>query len=226
MAVRDPLASRRMAVGWRCDGFPWPSLLLLGFGTQDRLLASYMVDPTRLPSRASMLYVDLGSFKSTVDVSNYRVWSYRSGMRPSATIGLGCVGSGLAGPCCDRRAVWNPDGSIALLGGVGGEDVLMRRFSMPIPSGVTFFWTGGVVIRPSIFFPVCVCCHLFRGSQGDGVLCCLRFDAMRSDARIGYCGVMCLGCRLQAGWECEDLWHLPLFRRVPVGVEAIGVGCG
>lgn len=38
-----------------------------------------------------MLYVDLSSFKSTVEISNYRVWLYQSGIRPSATIGLGYV---------------------------------------------------------------------------------------------------------------------------------------
>lgn len=38
-----------------------------------------------------MLYVDLSSFKSTVEVSNYRVWLYQSGIRPSATIGLGVL---------------------------------------------------------------------------------------------------------------------------------------
>ena len=64
-----------------------------------------------------MLYVDLSSFKSTVEVSNYRVWLYQSGIRPSATIGLGCVGSSLADPHYNKQANWNPDGSITLLGG-------------------------------------------------------------------------------------------------------------
>lgn len=85
-----------------------------------------------------MLYVDLSSFKSTVEVSNYRVWLYQSGIRPSATIGLGCVGLSLADPRYNKQANWNPDGSITLLGGAGRENILMQRFSMPIPSGVTF----------------------------------------------------------------------------------------
>lgn len=85
-----------------------------------------------------MLYVDLSSFKSTVQISDYRVWLYQSGIRPSATIGLGCVGSSLANPRYNKQANWNPDGSITLLGGVGRENILMQRFSMPIPSGVTF----------------------------------------------------------------------------------------
>lgn len=85
-----------------------------------------------------MLYVDLSSFKSTVEVSNYTVWLYQSGIRPSATIGLGCVGSSLADPRYNKQANWNPDGSITLLGGVGRENILMQRFFMPIPSGVTF----------------------------------------------------------------------------------------
>lgn len=88
--------------------------------------------------KGNMLYVDLSSFKSTVEVSNYRVWLYQSGIRPSATIGLGCVGSSLADPRYNKQANWNPDGSITLLGGAGRENILMQRFSMPIPSGVTF----------------------------------------------------------------------------------------
>lgn len=66
-----------------------------------------------------MLHVDLSSFKSTVEISNYRVWLYQSGIRPSATIGLGCVGSSLADPHYNKQAKWNPDGSITLLGGIG-----------------------------------------------------------------------------------------------------------
>lgn len=88
--------------------------------------------------KGNMLYVDLSSFKSTVEISNYSVWLYQSGIRPSATIGLGCVGSSLADPHYNKQANWNPDGSITLLGGIGRENILMRRFSMPIPSGVTF----------------------------------------------------------------------------------------
>lgn len=88
--------------------------------------------------KGNMLYVDLSSFKSTVEISNYRVWLYQSGIRPSATIGLGCVGSSLADPHYNKQANWNPDGSITLLGGIGRENILMQRFSMPIPSGVTF----------------------------------------------------------------------------------------
>lgn len=88
--------------------------------------------------KGNMLYVDLSSFKSTVEISDYRVWLYQSGIRPSATIGLGCVGSSLADPHYNKQANWNPDGSITLLGGIGRENILMQRFSMPIPSGVTF----------------------------------------------------------------------------------------
>ena len=88
--------------------------------------------------KGNMLYVDLSSFKSAVEVSNYRVWLYQSGIRPSATIGLGCVGSSLADPHYNKQANWNPDGSITLLGGVGRDNILIQRFSMPIPSGVTF----------------------------------------------------------------------------------------
>ena len=78
-----------------------------------------------------MLYVDLSSFKSTVEVSNYRVWLYQSGIRPSATIGLGCVGSSLADPHYNKQANWNPDGSITLLGGVGRDNTVIQPSTHP-----------------------------------------------------------------------------------------------
>ena len=62
----------------------------------------------------------------------------RAAVLPRATIGLGCVGSSLADPHYNKQANWNPDGSITLLGGVGRDNILIQRFSMPIPSGVTF----------------------------------------------------------------------------------------
>ena len=48
----------------------------------------------------------------------------------------------------------------------------------------------------------------------------LHFDAMQSDARIGYCGAMHLESRLQTGWECEKRGCLPFFRRIPVATDS------
>lgn len=53
----------------------------------------------------------------------------------------------------------------------------------------------------------------------------LHFDAMQSDARIGYCGAMYLESRLQTGWECEKRGCLPFFRRIPVATDSDCVEC-
>jgi hypothetical protein len=53
----------------------------------------------------------------------------------------------------------------------------------------------------------------------------LHFDAMQSDARIGYCGAMHLERRLQTGWECEKRGCLPFFRRIPVATDSDCVEC-
>lgn len=53
----------------------------------------------------------------------------------------------------------------------------------------------------------------------------LHFDAMQSDARIGYCGAMHLESRLQTGWECEKRGYLPFFRRIPVATDSDCVEC-
>lgn len=53
----------------------------------------------------------------------------------------------------------------------------------------------------------------------------LHFDAMQSDARIGYCGAMHLESRLQTGWECEKRGCLPFFRRIPVATDSDCVEC-
>ena len=57
------------------------------------------------------------------------------------------------------------------------------------------------------------------------VCCHLHFDAMQSDARIGYCGAMHLESRLQTGWECEKRGCLPFFRRIPVATDSDCVEC-
>ena len=53
----------------------------------------------------------------------------------------------------------------------------------------------------------------------------LHFDAMQSDARIGYCGAMHLESRLQTGWECEKRGCLPFFRRISVATDSDCVEC-
>lgn len=53
----------------------------------------------------------------------------------------------------------------------------------------------------------------------------LHFDAMQSDARIGYCGAMYLESRLQTGWECEKRGCLPFFRRIPVATDSDCAEC-
>lgn len=53
----------------------------------------------------------------------------------------------------------------------------------------------------------------------------LHFDAMQSDARIGYCGAMHLESRLQTGCECEKRGCLPFFRRIPVATDSACVEC-
>ena len=35
--------------------------------------------------------MDLSSFRSTVKVGDYPVWLFKSGVKPSKTVGLGCV---------------------------------------------------------------------------------------------------------------------------------------
>ena len=88
--------------------------------------------------RDGLIFVDLSSFRSTVNVSNFTVWMFKSGVKPSKTVGLGCVAN-VAGIAYGKQATWNTDGSVALIGGVGSNDVV-QCFSkiIPVPDGVTF----------------------------------------------------------------------------------------
>lgn len=85
-----------------------------------------------------LMFVDLSPFTSTVNVSNFRVWLYQSGVKPSAQSNLGCIGWSARDTHYAKQAVWNTDGSITILGGVGQESVEVQKFVLPVPDGVTF----------------------------------------------------------------------------------------
>ena len=88
--------------------------------------------------RDGLIFVDLSSFRSTVNVGNFTVWMFKSGVKPSKAVSLGCVAN-VAGIAYGKQATWNTDGSAALIGGVGSNDVV-QCFSkiIPVPDGVTF----------------------------------------------------------------------------------------
>ena len=88
--------------------------------------------------RDGLIFVDLSSFRSTVNVGNFTVWMFKSGVKPSKAVGLGCVAN-VAGIAYGKQAAWNTDGSVVLIGGVGSNDVV-QCFSkiIPVPDGVTF----------------------------------------------------------------------------------------
>ena len=88
--------------------------------------------------RDGLIFVDLSSFRSTVNVGNFTVWMFKSGVKPSKAVSLGCVAN-VAGIAYGKQATWNTDGSVVLIGGVGPNDVI-QCFSkiIPVPDGVTF----------------------------------------------------------------------------------------
>lgn len=88
--------------------------------------------------RDGLIFVDLSSFRSTVNIGNFTVRMFKSGVKPSKAVGLGCVAN-VAGIAYEKQATWNTDGSVALIGGVGPNDVI-QCFSkiIPVPDGVTF----------------------------------------------------------------------------------------
>ena len=99
--------------------------------------ASYGASNT-ITVKDGLIFVDLSSFRSTVNVGNFTVWMFKSGVKPSKAVGLGCVAN-VAGIAYGKQATWNTDGSVALIGGVGSNDVV-QCFSkiIPVPDGVTF----------------------------------------------------------------------------------------
>ena len=99
--------------------------------------ASYSASNT-IKVRDGLIFVDLSSFRSAVNTGNFTVWTFKSGVKPSKAVGLGCVAN-VAGIAYGKQATWNTDGSVVLIGGVGPNDVI-QCFSkiIPVPDGVTF----------------------------------------------------------------------------------------
>lgn len=88
--------------------------------------------------RNRLLHVDLSGFRSTVTVSNFSVFRYESGPRPSKTINLGCLWS-ISNGNYGKQARWNTDGTITVIGGLAnGDRCIHTPVTMPIPDGVTF----------------------------------------------------------------------------------------
>lgn len=85
-----------------------------------------------------LIFVDLSSFRSTVKVGDYRVWLFQSGVKPSQTVGLGCVAN-VHGIAYGKQARWNADGSVTLIGGVNSSDIIQCFPKIiPAPDGVEF----------------------------------------------------------------------------------------
>ena len=99
--------------------------------------ASYGASNT-ITVKDGLIFVDLSSFRSTVKVGDYSVWLFKAGVKPSKTIGLGCVAN-VHGTAYGKQARWNADGSVTLIGGVGSSDIV-QCFSktIPVPDGVEF----------------------------------------------------------------------------------------
>lgn len=85
-----------------------------------------------------LLHVNLSGFKSTVNVNNYNVLLYSSGVKPSKNVNLSClwaIPSGNYG----KQATWTTEGSIVVIGGLSnGDRCLHTPLTLPIPEGVTF----------------------------------------------------------------------------------------
>lgn len=99
--------------------------------------ASYGASNT-ITVKDGLIFVNLSSFRSTVKVGDYSVWLFEEGVKPSRTVGLGCVAN-VAGIAYGKQARWNTNGSVTLIGGVGSADIV-QCFSkiIPVPDGVEF----------------------------------------------------------------------------------------
>lgn len=86
-----------------------------------------------------LLHVHLSGFKSTVSLSsNFPVFHYVSGPKPSRAVSLGCLWS-IPGSNFAKQAMWNTDGSVSVIGGMAVNDrCLHTPRTLPIPAGVTF----------------------------------------------------------------------------------------
>ena len=85
-----------------------------------------------------MIIVDLSGFKSNVRVGTFPVWQFQSGIKPSANISLGCIGT-ISGQNYGKQAVWTTAGDVTLTGGVVTGDLLQCYTRvLPVPEGITF----------------------------------------------------------------------------------------
>lgn len=86
-----------------------------------------------------LLHVHLSGFKSTVSLpSDFPVFHYASGPKPSRAVSLGCLWS-IPGSNFAKQARWNTDGSVSVTGGMAVNDrCLHTPRTLPIPAGVTF----------------------------------------------------------------------------------------
>lgn len=86
-----------------------------------------------------LLHVHLSGFKSTVPLSSdFPVFHYASGPKPSRAVSLGCLWS-IPGSNFAKQAKWNTDGSVSVIGGMAANDrCLHTPRTLPIPAGVTF----------------------------------------------------------------------------------------
>ena len=73
-----------------------------------------------------------------MQVGDYHVWLFKVGVKPSKTVGLGCVAN-VNGSAYGKQARWNADGSVTLIGGVGSSDIVQcfPRI-IPVPDDVEF----------------------------------------------------------------------------------------
>lgn len=86
-----------------------------------------------------LLHVHLSGFKSTVSLSSdFPVFHYASGPKPSRAVSLGCLWS-IPGSNFAKQAKWNTDGSVSVIGSMAVNDrCLHTPRTLPIPAGVTF----------------------------------------------------------------------------------------
>lgn len=86
-----------------------------------------------------LLHVHLSGFKSAVSLSSdFPVFHYASGPKPSRAVSLGCLWS-IPGSNFAKQAKWNTDGSVLVIGSMAVNDrCLHTPRTLPIPAGVTF----------------------------------------------------------------------------------------
>lgn len=102
----------------------------VGYGGANTIVIDYTL---------RLLYLDLQSFYSTVSLgSDFNVWLYQSGPKPSKEILLGSIAN-VSGNRYGKQARWSTDGRIFLVGGLGnGDNIHITPKTIPIPEGVTF----------------------------------------------------------------------------------------